>query len=138
MKNSQLKSVRRMAALGAVALLACAGAAVAGEAGTAQKAAPVSGLQVHVDPATGQLRQPSAAEAKALADAVRKIFAARSATSAQAIRHSDGSVSASLGPDALNVWVVTVGPDGAMRQMCVEGANAAVAVQGAPAALEVK
>ena len=120
---------KKATVLGAACLLT-AGMAMAGEP------AP-QGVQVHVDPATGQVRQPSPSEVKALADAVRALFAARSVQAAQVNTHADGSVSARLGPESLNVWVATVGPDGSLRQVCVEGAGAAGAVQGAPA-LEVK
>lgn len=131
--ETKASGVRWVAALGAVGLLAFAGTAVAGQAG---KGAQVQGVQVHVDPATGQVRQPSAAEVKALADAVRVLFG-RSAQGVQVTEHADGSLSARMGPESLNVWVATVGPDGSLRQTCVEGANAAGALQAAPA-LEVK
>lgn len=124
---------RWVAVLTAVGLLAFAGTAVAGQAGKGTK---VQGVQVHVDPATGQIRQPSAAEVKALADAVRTLFA-RSAQGVQVTEHADGSLSARMGPESLNVWVATIGPDGSLRQTCVEGANAAGALQATPA-LEVK
>lgn len=136
MKKSQLKGAWRMAALGAAALLAFAGGASAGQA--AKEVAPLQGVQAHVDPATGQLRQPSAAEVKAFADAVRKAFATRVAASSQITHHADGSTSATLGPESLNIWVVTKGADGSLRQVCVEGANAAAAAQAAAPALEVK
>lgn len=136
MKNGmKVSSVWRVAALGAVVLLALAGSAAAGQ--DAKEAAPLSGVQVHVDPATGQLRQPTPAEVKAFADAVRKAFASRMAQKSQAVRHGDGSMSLALGPESLNVWVATVRPDGSLHQTCVEGADNAAAVQGAPA-LEVK
>ena len=121
--ETKASGARWVAALGTVGLLAFAG--------TALQAA-----QVHVDPATGQVRQPSAAEVKALADAVRALFA-RSAQGVQVTEHADGSLSAKIGPESLNVWVATIGPDGSLRQTCVEGANAAGALQAAPA-LEVK
>jgi len=132
--ETKASGVRWVAALTVVGLLAFAGTAVAGQAG---KGVQVQGVQVHVDPATGQVRQPSPSEVKALADAVRALFAARSVQAAQVNTHADGSVSAKLGPESLNVWVATVGPDGSLRQVCVEGAGAAGAVQGGPA-LEVK
>lgn len=139
MRNSQKKAPgawRKATVLGAASLLVVAGMALAGQ--SAQEAAPLHGVQAHIDPATGQLRQPSPSEVKALADAVRKVFASRmAAQGAQAIHHGDGSVSLALGPDSLNVWVATIGPDGKLRQACVEGADAAAAAQSAPA-LEVK
>jgi hypothetical protein len=112
--------VRWIAALGTVALLAVgAGSAVAGpvEMGGAQ------GLQVHVDKA-GKVRQPSPAEVKAIADAFRARVG-RSAQGVQVTEHPDGSVSATLGAEALNIWVATVNPDGSISQACVEGVNAA-------------
>ena len=140
MKNSQKRARgvwRKATTLGAASLLALAGAAAAGQA--AREAAPVqgaqAGMQAHVNPATGELRQPTSAEVKAFADAVRTLFAKRVATAAQVTRHADGSISASLGPESLNVWVATIGADGSLRQVCVEGAGAAGA---AAPALEVK
>jgi hypothetical protein len=130
MRNQQRKTsgVRWIAALGAVALLAAgAGSAVAGPAEGAQ------GLQVHVDKA-GKVRQPSPAEVKALAEAFRAKVG-RSAQGVQVTEHPDGSISATLGAEALNVWVATVNADGSISQACVEGANAAVA---AAPALEEK
>lgn len=127
--ETKASGVRWVAALGALGLLAFAGSAVAGQEGNR---AQVQGVQVHVDPATGQVRQPSPAEVKALADAVRVLFG-RSAQGVQVTEHADGSLSARMGPESLNVWVATIGPDGSLRQTCVEGANAAVALQTAPA-----
>ena len=139
MKNSRTKAsgVWRMTVLGTAVLLALAGTAAAGQAATQQKVVPVQGVQAHVDPATGALRQPSPAEVKALVDAARTLFAARMAQSTKVATHSDGSISAKLGADALNVWVATVAADGSIRQQCVESAGAAAAAQSAPA-LEVK
>jgi hypothetical protein len=129
MRNQQRKTsgVRWIAALCTVALLAVgAGSAAAGPA--EKGGADLKGMQVHVDPATGKLRQPTAAEVKALADAFRAKFAARSVQGAQVTEHTDGSVSAKLGLEALNVWVATVNPDGSISQVCVEGVNAATPV----------
>lgn len=119
MRNTQRKasSVRWIAALGAAALLT---------------AGPVAAGQAHVDKASGKLRQPTPAEAKALADSVRALFA-RSMAAPQVTEHADGSLSANLGPDSLNVWVVTLNEDGSLNQQCVEGSNAANALQAAPA-----
>lgn len=124
MRNQQRKAsgVRWLAALGAVALLAAgAGSAAAGPAQSGE--AHMQGVQVHTDPATGKLRQPTPAEVKALADAFRAKVA-RSAQGVQVTEHADGSVSAALGPEALNVWVATVNPDGSISQACIEGGAA--------------
>lgn len=127
MRNQQRKTsgVRWIAALGAVSLLAV-GAAGAAAAPAEKGDAKVQGMQVHVDPATGKLRQPSPAEVKALADAFRARVG-RSAQSAQVTEYADGSVSAKLGPESLNVWVATVNPDGSITQACIEGSTAAPA-----------
>src|SRR5687768_15173142 len=130
MENGQKKALgvwRKTTTLGAVLLVALAGSAMAGQA---TEEAALQGVQAHVD-AAGQLREPNAAEVKALADALRARFAARSVKAAQVTQHADGSISATLGPESLNVWVATVGPDGSLHQVCVEGAGAAP--QGSPA-----
>jgi hypothetical protein len=128
MRNQQRKTsgVRWIAALGAVTLLAV-GAASAVAAPAEKGAAQIQGMQVHVDPATGKIRQPTSSEVKALADAFRATMAARSVQGAQVTEHADGSVSATLGPEALNVWVATVNADGSISQACVEGGAAAPA-----------
>jgi hypothetical protein len=122
MRKTQRMATRLTAALGTAALLATA------------VAAPAAAGQAHVNPATGKLRQPTPAEAKAVADAFRALVArsaTRSMVGTQVTEHADGSVSALLGPETLNVWTVSVNADGSLSQMCVEG-NAAVQ-QGAPA-----
>jgi hypothetical protein len=113
---------RLTAALGAAVLM------------TTVAAAPAAAGQAHVNPANGKLRQPTPAEAKAVADAFRTLMtrSARSTVAAQVTEHADGSRSALLGPETLNVWTVSVNEDGSLSQMCVEGGNAAVQ-QGAPA-----
>lgn len=134
MKNQQRKTsgVRWIAALGAVALLAVgAGSAAAGpvEQGAAH------GLQAHVDKA-GKLRQPTPAEVKALSEAFQAIVGRSAAQGVQVTEYADGSASALLGPEALNVWIVTINEDGSLSQACVEGLNAAAAT--AAPALEEK
>jgi hypothetical protein len=124
MRNQQRKTsgVRWIAALGAVSLLAVgAGNAVAAPA--EKGGAQAQGMQVHIDPATGKLRQPSPAEVKALADAFRAKVGRSVQKSAQVTEYADGSVSAKLGPEALNVWVATVNPDGSITQACLEGST---------------
>lgn len=123
MRKTQKMASRLTAALGAAVLM------------TAVAAAPAAAGQVHVNPANGKLRQPTPAEAKMVADAFRALVT-RSAVGNQATgqvtEHPDGSRSAFLGPETLNVWTVSVNADGSLNQVCVEGGNAAVQ-QGAPA-----
>lgn len=125
MKNQQNKTsgVRWIAALGTVALLAVgAGSAVAGP--VEKGGARMQGVQAHVD-AAGKLRQPNPAEVKAIADAFRSIMGRSAAQGIQVTEYADGSVSAKLGPETLNIWVATVNADGSISQACVEGINAA-------------
>jgi hypothetical protein len=91
----------------------------------------MQGVQAHVD-AAGKLRQPNPAEVKALADAFRSIMGRSVAQGVNVTEYADGSVSAKLGPEALNIWVATVNADGSISQTCVEGINAA-ATAAAPA-----
>lgn len=123
MRKTQRMASRLTAALGTAALLATV------------VAAPAAAGQAHVNPANGALRQPTPAEAKAVADAFRALVArsaTRSVVGTQVTEHPDGSRSAFLGPETLNIWTVSVNADGSLSQMCVEGGNAA-AQQGAPA-----
>lgn len=122
MRNTQRMASRLTAALGAAVLM------------TTVAAAPAAAGQAHINPANGKLRQPTPAEAKAVADAFRALVSrsARSMVANQVTEHADGSLSALLGPETLNVWTVSVNADGSLNQVCVEGANAAVQ-QGAPA-----
>lgn len=121
MRKMHERALRLTTALGAAVLLTVS-------------AAPAAAGQAHVNPANGKLRQPTPAEAKAVADAFRALIAqsTRSAVANQVTEHADGSLSAVLGPETLNVWMVSVNADGSLNQVCVEGGNAAVQ-QGAPA-----
>lgn len=126
MRNQQRKTsgARWIAALGTVALLAGAASAVA--APGAKAPAEATGMQVFIDPASGKIRQPTPAEVKALVDAFRAQVG-RSAQGVQVTEHADGSMSARLGVEALNVWIATVNPDGSVSQACIEGGHAAPA-----------
>lgn len=125
MKNQQRKNggVRWTAALSAVALLAVgAGSAAAAPARSGEGVRP-QGVQVHIDQVSGKIRQPTPAELKVLADAFHAKVA-RSAEGVQVTEHADGSLSATLGPESLNVWVAAVGADGSIRYACIEGGEA--------------
>jgi hypothetical protein len=81
-----------------------------------------NGLQVAIDPVTGQVRQPTAAESRALA---RPLTAAKSATTApQFTQWADGTISMVLTEEHLNVWLVGLNADGSVGQTCVDGYNA--------------
>ncbi|HEV2853953.1 MAG TPA: hypothetical protein VHC97_14225 [Thermoanaerobaculia bacterium] len=125
MTNFQRKGVQ-MAALGLVAALALGLAAAPAFAGG--RAERVNGMQVAID-ANGKLRQPTAAESRALAAPFMNKAAAGDA---QFTAWADGTLSMVLTADYLNVWLVGLNADGSANQVCVDGFNAAT-VQPAPA-----
>ena len=85
----------------------------------------VQGMQVAIDPATGNLRQPTAAESKALADAFRSMAGSSLASSPEVEQWADGTMIATTGPEFLNFWLAAVGADGSLAQVCVEGQETA-------------
>jgi len=127
---------RIFAALALAALIAI-GLAAPALAGDERAPRPgAAGLQVAVDPATHQLRQPTAAEVQALTAQGRAMSMAKSGD-VQITAFADGTLSAVLSEDYLNVWLAAVGADGSVAQICVDGSDAATA-QPAAAALEEK
>jgi hypothetical protein len=122
MTKSQKRGVR-IAALGLAGTFALGLAAAPAFAG---------GMQVAIDPATGKIRQPTAAESRALSTP----FAAKAATNAQLTQWADGTLSMVLSEDYLNVWLVQLNADGSANQVCVDGANASL--QSIAPALEEK
>src|SRR3954464_4939690 len=119
MTNSYGKGVR-LAALGlaAATVLSLAAPAFAGEKPAAGKG---NGVMAAIDPASGKLRQPTAAESKALAAGVESLLK-RSASTLQAKQTADGTMSVDLGTSFLNISIAQVGPDGALQQICVDNA----------------
>jgi hypothetical protein len=115
MTKMQRRGVR-IIALGLAAAFALGLAAAPAMAAGAK--AP-NGLQVAIDPATGKIRQPTAAESRALAGQP----AAKAATSApQFMQFADGTISMVLTEEYLNVWLVGRNADGSAGQVCVDGA----------------
>ena len=89
-----------------------------------------NGLQVAIDPVTGKIRQPTAAESRAFAGQ----FMTKAATSQpEFTQWADGTLSMVLTADYLNVWLVGAGGS----QVCVDG-YAAGSTQFAAPALEEK
>ena len=83
-----------------------------------------------VDPA-GKLRQPTAAENKALAAGVQAMFA-KAASPLQ--KSADGTMSVDLGTSFLNISLAQVGPDGVIHEICVDNpADANAVINAAPA-----
>jgi hypothetical protein len=129
----------RFAALGLAAAVALSLAApsFAGE----KPAAPTvhgagSGVMAAIDPATGKLRQPTAAESKALVAGIRSMFQPFEALQAKSM--PDGTMSVDLGTAFLNISVAQVGPDGVVHQVCVDNSNDANALLNAAPAFEDK
>jgi hypothetical protein len=96
---------------------------LAAPATAADQKAPRGGLQAAIDPATHQLRQPTAAEVAALS--AQSMLMTKSAGEPEITSYADGTISAVLTADFLNVWLAAAGADGSLNQICVDGADAA-------------
>jgi len=115
------------------ARLAALGLAGTFALGLAAAPAFAGGMQVAIDPATGKIRQPTAAESRALSAP----FMTKAATGVpQLMQWADGTKSMALTEDYLNVWLVQLNADGSANQVCVDGANASL--QSIAPALEEK
>ena len=113
----------RLAALGlaAATVLSLAAPAFAGEKPAVTKGHGAgNGVMAAID-ANGKLRQPTAAESKALAAGVEALLK-RSASTLQAKQTADGTMSVDLGTSFLNISIAQVGPDGSIQQICVDNA----------------
>ena len=126
-------------ALGTLATLALAVPASAAQPAQKDKnrveaEVPATGMTVAIDPATGKIRQPTAAEAQALTGQVRTLMMTKAAvaSSPQVTTYPDGTMSAVLPPDLLNVWMVQLNADGSISDFCVDGAHAAIAATAQP------
>ena len=120
----------RLAALGlaAATVLSLAAPAFAGEKPAAAKGHGTgNGAMAAIDPATGKLRQPTAAESKALAAGVESLLK-RSPSTLRAKQTADGTMSVDLGTSFLNISIAQVGPNGAIQQICVDNAAEANAL----------
>jgi hypothetical protein len=91
-----------------------------------------SGMVVVRDAQTGELRAPTAAEARALAPAPTASAAMR-ATQPAVVTHPDGGRQVKLGERSLVYTVVTRGSDGKLHDQCVQGAAAAEKAVHSPA-----
>jgi hypothetical protein len=90
-------------------------------------------MQVAIDRATGKLRQPTPSEARTLGTPI----AAKSATTGlQFTTWPDGTASAVLTEDYLNVWLIQLDANGSANQVCVDGASATFTQPAAPVAEE--
>ncbi len=94
---------------------------------------PLVGMTVAVDPATGRLRQPTAAEARELAAQLAQKLR-RTGPPPEPVLHRDGMLSLVLGLDYLDFMVATLDPAGNVTTACVEGSEMTSALGLAPAA----
>lgn len=98
----------------------------------------VAGMQVSIDPKTGQLRAPTAAERRALAEAFQNAFGGdRLARKAVVHRDASGMLSMQLGLEHLDSYVVEILPDGSIATRCESGSHTTHSHE-APVAPEVK
>jgi hypothetical protein len=138
MTKSYGKGVR-LAALGlaAAAVLSLAAPAFAGEKPAARKGHGAgNGVMAAID-ANGKLRQPTAAERRALAAGVQSMFKS-SVKALQTKQTADGTMSVDLGTSFLNVSIAQVGPDGAIHEICIDNPSDANALVNATPAYEDK
>jgi len=110
------------------------GAAPAGDAASAarQSASPREAPKVivAVDPVTGELRPPTAAERKSLEAGAVKAFV-RIAEPTRVETLPDGRVRARLGPEYFRYSVARVAPDGALSSECVSAGKVETALAAA-------
>ncbi len=138
MTHSYGKGVR-LAALGlaTATVLSLTAPAFAGEKPAVNKGQGAgNGLMAATD-ASGKLRQPTAAESKALAAGVESMLKL-APSSLQAKQTADGTMSVNLGTSFLNISIAQVGPDGTLQQICVDSAAAANAIVNAAPLYEDK
>lgn len=111
-----------------------AGAALAAALGLPLAATAAEAATVVRDAETGQLRAPTAEEARALrAQGTRGDSRASSAQSAQRqIRHKDGSVEMQLDESSMMYSVAQRHADGSIARACVQGEEQAKAVAAMP------
>ncbi|MEO6192259.1 MAG: hypothetical protein ABIS20_04570 [Thermoanaerobaculia bacterium] len=140
MTNSCGKGVR-IAALGlaAATVLSLTAPAYAAKGRRAKAPAPTaqSGMMVAIDPATGKIRQPTAAESKALVAGIQEMTKA-SSVQPELKQLADGTMSVDLSSSFLNISMAQVQPDGSIREVCVDSAADANAVLTAAPAFEDK
>ncbi len=129
MMRTQKRSVRTAAMLlGAATVLGIAAAPAF--AGGAQ--AP-NGFQAAIDPATRQLRQPTAEESRDLA---AQLTAKALPGAAKVTQWADGTLSMVLTEEYQNVWIVGLNVNGTVSQVCVDGYAAATTTPPATPAFE--
>ena len=110
------------------------------QSGTSQSGTSQSGMIVVRDPQTGELRAPTAAESRALAQQgpSASISAKAAAPAPALVTHPGGARQVRLGERSLVYSVVTRGADGKLAEQCVKGAAAAEKAVHTPASAQQK
>lgn len=85
-----------------------------------------TGLVAAIDPVTGQLRQPTSAELKILADQMKNQVFANATGTVAITEFADGTVSADLGQNFMNMSIARINPDGSTSSACVESIDQAI------------
>jgi hypothetical protein len=85
-----------------------------------------TGLVAAIDPVTGQLRQPTSAELKILADQMKNQVFANATGTVAITEFADGTVSADLGQNFMNMSIARINPDGSTSSACVESIDQAL------------
>ncbi|WP_321474607.1 post-PEP-CTERM-1 domain-containing protein [uncultured Paludibaculum sp.] len=103
------------------------------------------GAMIFIDPATGKTRTPEPGEIEALTGSKLKSLAATAPTAADRFKSPTGAgIGLRLSDESMSYAVVTILPNGKLKQSCVTGATAASAVaaggqtQAAKGALDEK
>ena len=139
MKSKVLRNFLLLTALAAAAVPAGAAEKRAGDPGKqpAPEACPAddrfarAGLRAFIDPQTGQLREPSPEETRALARASREEFV-RAMESLEAVVHPDGMISLDLKGLFMQNLVAVKKPDGSLSMQCVPDSEASGTSAPAP------
>ncbi len=92
----------------------------------------VLGMQVHIDPKTGELRTPTPEEAAALSAQLHQMFGAPEAAQPKVVEHANGMLSAEVDFSMMDFSVARIAADGSPVFDCVDGAQAAAALAEAP------
>lgn len=119
--------------LASVLVLTCAAGALAEQAAVADTPAVAAGMRVFKDPVTGEFREPTADEVRALdqaalrsAKAMGKSATATPLKAPRTMMMSSGAVGMDVPESAFNYVVVTRGADGKLHQACAQGEDAAL------------
>ncbi len=100
------------------------------DAAIVNAAAEQSGMQVAIDPVTGQLRAPNAEEARILTAALR-LTLNDSSDGLQGVRLANGAEMLPLEGRYMNVFIALMHPEGGLQTECVSNADQAAAVVAA-------